>query len=462
VKDDRCNSLARPAAVVALLLAATAAQAQGVSAPTGGFPKPAMPDMAFRPGDSMVGGQVVIPKSSEVHPGDAGVRARTHIRVFAPYKSAQAQSGISGTGVGPLAKPASPQPIAGSFAETPASLACVYGLVPYTAGCDAHVLTTNASGGSRAVAVVDAYDNPSALADLQAFSTQFGLPAPNLTVVYATGVQPAGDTGWGLEAALDVDTVHAMAPSAHIYLVEAASNSTADLMVAEDVATYYVFQAGGGEVSNSWGSAEFSGESGLDSHFSGANVVYLASTGDAPGVEWPSASANVVAVGGTSLARNLDATLSYRLDTSWVEGGGGPSAYAPRPTYQSALAARIGAYRTVPDIAFDANPITGVWVSCSVSCGNAAGVWWYIVGGTSVSSPAIAGIINSAGSFLASSAAELTRIYSNLGNANITNIQYGTCGPRVAYLTRVPTSSNPALQYNACTGLGTPNGRGAF
>jgi kumamolisin len=279
------NNLARPATVVALLLAATAVQAQGVSTPTGGFPKPAMPDMAFRPGDSMVGGQVVIPKSSEVIPGDAGVRARTHIRVFAPYRGAQAQPGIPGTGVGPLTQPAAPQPVAGSFAETPASLACVYGLAPFTSGCDAHVLTTNASGGSRAVAVVDAYDNPTALADLQAYSAQFGLPAPNLTVIYATGVQPAGNTGWGLEAALDVDMVHAMAPNAQIFLVEAASNSNADLLAAEGVATFYVNGAGGGEISNSWGESEFSTESNYDSSFVGGGIVYLASTGDTPGTE---------------------------------------------------------------------------------------------------------------------------------------------------------------------------------
>src|SRR5262249_34673628 len=119
--------------------------------------------------------------------------------------------------------------------------------------------------------------------------------------------------------------------------------------------------------------------------------------------------------------------------------------------------------RTVPDIAFDANPRTGVWVSCSVSCGNSAGSWWYIVGGTSASSPAIAGIINSAGNFLASSAAQLTKLYANLGTpSTITDSQYGDCGPHVAYLTRVASPSNPALQYDSCTGLGTPNGRGAF
>jgi kumamolisin len=312
------------------------------------------------------------------------------------------------------------------------------------------------------------------LTDLQSYSSQFGLPAPstsNFTVVFATGTNPGLDPatgtaarGWEIEAALDVDMVHAMAPSAHIYLVEAASTSDADLFAAEDVATSLVQAAGGGEVTNSWGGAEFSGETSFDTHLAGANVVYFASTGDDPGVEYPSTSSKVVAAGGTSLSRNLDATFSYRLDTSWVDGGGGPSLFVATPSYQSAIesSGRIGSFRTVPDISFDANPLTGVWVSCSVSCGNGVGTFWYIIGGTSVSSPALAGIVNSAGSFLANSAAELTRIYSNLGNGNISDTQYGTCGPKEAYLTRVAAPGNSSLQYDACTGLGTPIGRGAF
>jgi subtilase family serine protease len=463
---NNLRDLQRLTTIAALSLAAATAQAQ-----VAGGSSNAAPDLTVHRGDSMEGGQIVIPPSSQWSKADAGQRAHTHIQVFVPSRGAQAEPGTSGSGALPNAYPASPQPVAGMFAETPASLACVYGQVAPTTGCNANILTTNASGGSRAVAVVDAYDNPTALTDLQAYSTHFGLPTPNLTIVYATGVNPGLDPatgtaafGWEIEAALDVDMVHAMAPGAHIYLVEAAGTTDAQLLAAEDVATTLVRNAGGGEVSNSWGGPEFSGQTSYDSHFAGANVVYFASTGDDPGVEWPSTSANVVAAGGTSLSRNLDATYSYRLDTSWILGGGGPSVYVPTPSYQKVLqnAGRIAGFRTVPDIAFDANPYTGVWVSCSQSCGNAAGVWWYIVGGTSVASPALAGITNSAGSFLASSAAELTRLYSNLGNGNINDIQYGTCGPRVSYLARLAVPSDPALQYDACTGLGTPNGRGAF
>jgi kumamolisin len=349
----------------------------------------------------MEGGQVVIPPSSQWGPADLGKRAHTHIRVFVPNRdNEQAHPGNSGIGASPFAQQATVQPVANMLAETPASLACVYGLVAKTTGCPPLTLTTNATGGSLAIAIVDAYNSSTALTDLQSYSSQFGLPAPsasNFTVVFATGTNPGPDPsttnirGWELEAALDVDMAHAMAPSAHIYLVEAASASNTDLYVAEDKATQLVVAAGGGEVTNSWGGAEFSGETSFDTHFAGANVVYFASTGDDPGVEYPSTSSKVVAAGGTSLSRNLDATFSYRLDTSWVDGGGGPSLFVATPSYQSALesAGRIGSFRTVPDISFDANPLTGVWVSCSVSCGNAVGTCWYIIGGTSVSSPAL-------------------------------------------------------------------------
>ena len=139
------------------------------------------------------------------------------------------------------------------FYETPASLGCVYRLTSVSSaqiGCnptDATLL--NPSGGAKAIAIVDAYDYPTALSDLQIFSAQFGLTAPttaNFQVVYATGTQPRADSGWGLEAALDIEWAHAMAPQSKIYLVEAASNSFADLLTAVSVASNLVTQAGGG------------------------------------------------------------------------------------------------------------------------------------------------------------------------------------------------------------------------
>jgi subtilase family serine protease len=94
---------------------------------------------------------------------------------------------------------------------------------------------------------VDAFDDANAATDLAIFSSQFGLPAANFTKVFASGVKPPQDPtgGWELEASLDIEWAHAMAPSARIILVEAASNSLSNLLAAETVAANLVAAAGG-------------------------------------------------------------------------------------------------------------------------------------------------------------------------------------------------------------------------
>jgi len=232
-------------------------------------------------------GRVMAPASSIAHAGEKGLRAHTHLQVFVPEQA-----------VAPFAGP----PFAGLGFETPASLACVYSLVPRTSSCNPNVVTTNPTGGFGAIAVVDAFHYPTALTDLRTFSAQFGLKAPNLTVVFASGTKPAQDPsgGWELEAALDLEWAHAMAPDAKLFLVEARSNSFSDLLAAERVAGNLVASAGGGEVSNSWGGDEFATETSFDSTFTAPGVVYFASSGDQPGVQYPAASPNVVAAGGTT------------------------------------------------------------------------------------------------------------------------------------------------------------------
>jgi kumamolisin len=155
--------------------------------------------------------------------------------------------------------------------ETPASIACVYGLVTKVTGCDpAKVTAVPSARGSRNIAIVDPYDDPYALRDLATFSSQFGLPAPtasNFTIVYASAarpmVDPTGDSE--IEEALDIEYAHAMAPKAHIYLVEAVDNSVANLMQAVSVAANLLAKNGGGEISMSWGSPEFAADSATDS-----------------------------------------------------------------------------------------------------------------------------------------------------------------------------------------------------
>ncbi len=377
-------------------------------------------------------GKVFTPDSSIEMSSDIGMRAHTNIHLFLPTKPLEDARSFGA-------------PYSGYAYETPASLACVYGLVKVVAGCEPGAVTANPTGGTRMIAIVDAYDAPKAASDLAKFSTQFGLPAANFQTVYASGKKPQYDAGWELEESLDVQWSHAMAPEAQIVLVEAASNSFADLMVAEDMASKMVNAAGGGEVSNSWGGSEFSGEKAYDSHFVKQNVVFFASTGDSPGTIWPGTSPDVVAAGGTTVRRN-PLTGQFLSEYPWDAAGGGVSGVEARPSYQSKIASLVGNLRGVPDLSFDSDPITGVWVLDT----NAGG--WYILGGTSVASPSLAGIVNSAGSFHASSNAELAVIYGNLGvTADFRDVTAGYCGPYAGY--------SAVAGWDFCTGVGVVNGK---
>jgi subtilase family serine protease len=156
-----------------------------------------------------------------------------------------------------------------------------------------------------------------------------------------------------------------MAPKAKIYLVEAASPSYANLLSAVLVANNLVASAGGGEVSMSWGGSEFSSERRYDSYFTQPGVVYFASSGDSPGVIWPSSSPNVVSVGGTSVSRN-PTTGAFQQEMAWQSGGGGASRYELRPSYQNASrpSCRPAGHRTLPPSptptpAFDYNASNG-------------------------------------------------------------------------------------------------------
>jgi len=381
---------------------------------------------------SRQGHTIVIPASSLARPDDQGVRATTNVRFVVPAHTAAQKPALSGP------------PFLGYNFETPASLACIY-LGQQASGCNPNTVTQVATGGSRAIALVDAYHYPAAMADLTTYSKQFGLPVPTASsfqTVFASGRQPAGNLGWELEEALDIQMAHAMAPNAKIYLVEAASNSLSDLLVAVNKGAQLVAAAGGGEVSMSWGSSEFSNETAYDSYFQKSGVVFFASTGDSPGVSWPSVSANVVAVGGTSLARHLT-TFAFLYHASWSDAGGGNSSYVPVPSYQSSqssISGLVGNMRGVPDIAAVADPNTGVWVYDSGNGG------WYIVGGTSVSSPLVAGIVNSSGKFNSSSSAELMQIYT--GSSTFAAATTGYCGPQAAF--------QVGPSWNFCVGVGSP------
>lgn len=294
--------------------------------------------------------------------------------------------------------------------------------------------------GSGTVVIVDAFDDKYALNDFNTFSTQYGLPVEtstnvtsasnqHLQVVYAQGSKPRFNSGWSQEESLDIEWAHAMAPSAKIILVEAASNSNSNLYAADDLAASY-----GHQVSNSWSGGESSGESSGDSHFNHSGVVYFFSGGDTGGAQgYPSESVNVVSVGGTSVSLNANGTRAS--ETAWSGSGCGPSKYEPIPSFQAGLS--DGVHRGDDDVSAVGDPNTGVSVHWNTG--------WYIFGGTSVGCPMIAGMVNTAGSNRASGNAENTWIYGH--QSNFYDVTSGTAGSFSAH-----------AGWDYPTGVGTPNG----
>lgn len=371
------------------------------SGPVGAEQKKAVPD----PGTGQ--GKVVTPDSSVEHPGDAGVRMHTNLII---YRSDSVIHDSAPSGIW----------------ETPGSMGCVYGITgprgvnPCTIGAS----KTNPSGGGGAIAIVDAYDSPDAATDLAAFSSYWGLPQARFIKVYAQGTKPANNAGgWSLEEALDIEWAHAMAPNAKIILVEALQPTNQDLFAAEKTAASMVAADGGGEVSNSWSGSETPSETLYDAkYFNTAGVVYFASAGDSGGVGYPSTSPNVISAGGTRINRTNG---NFALETVWNdrsgETGGGPSQYEPMPSYQAGIVP--GHKRGTPDLSFNASPYSGVAVYDADG-----GYDWTAVGGTSVSAPALAGIVNAAGHFYRSTATEQAVLYSNHGNTDVfRDITSGSC-----------------------------------
>lgn len=350
-------------------------------------------------------GDKLVPSSSMEAEEDIGIRSHTNHVLFFPNSSQLKADAARSYYV----------------AETPQAIRQVYNL-PST-------------GGSGAIAIIDAYHYPTALADFNKFSQTYALPVESSTnataagnqvfqVVYASGKQPVTDGGWAEETALDIEWAHAMAPNAKIILVEAASDSFSDLLAAVAKANTI---AGVKEVSMSWGGSEWRSETAYDSYFTQSGIVYVASSGDVGGiVSWPACSPNVIAVGGSDIVR--DANGAFTKETGWIDAGGGASRYEARPAWQSKISSIVGSRRGTPDVSFDADPDSGVYVYDSTPYEGMSG--WLIFGGTSVGAPSFAGILNAAatarGSFSLNSAAELTSIYANLGNAaNFRDVSQG-------------------------------------
>jgi subtilase family serine protease len=281
--------------------------------------------------------------------------------------------------------------LSGPSGLTPAQIAGAYGLngikFPTSSG------VVKGDGTGETIALIEMYHYPNLASDLHTFDQSYGLPDPTLNVINQAGNRT--DLSWGQEAALDVEWAHAIAPGAGILVVEAAPGYYNDQALQNLIAAVQTAAAtpGVAVISMSWGFYEFPGEAQYDANFTTAGITYIAASGDTPGAEYPAASPDVLSVGGTSLT--LGATGGYGSETAWSASGGGYSQFEAEPAYQ--LGAQTTGQRSVPDVAFDADPNTGAQIYYTpppVGPGqpNAIGSW-YTIGGTSLGAPSWAGII---------------------------------------------------------------------
>ena len=316
--------------------------------------------------------------------------------------------------------------------------------------------------GAHTIAIVDAYANPNVLANLNTYNAQFGLPnfpkcakkkgitTSCLDVRNQFGQKsplPAGNTGWGLEIALDVQVAHAICQNCKIALYEANSNSFADLATAVNTAANRKADA----ISNSYGSYLF--DCGTQSAYNHQKIAVTVSAGDSGfGVACPANQNTVVSVGGTNLQLNGDNT--YKSETVWNGTGSGCSGVISAQSWQTSAsnwaAIGCGTKRGMTDVSADADPNTGAAVYDTYGYGG-----WLVVGGTSLSSPLIAGVYALAGNVTTWNYPAQS-VYLAPGSLHdVTSGSNGSCPSH-------PLQCSAGSGYDLPTGIGTPNGLGAF
>ena len=324
--------------------------------------------------------------------------------------------GVVSTFTGPtyldLSKTVSQQPACGLTARQVASH---YGLD------EAHALGWTGKG--ETIVIIDAYGSPTALADVNTFSSVMGLPAMNsksFQVVYSDGPPASTNNDWAVETTLDVEWAHALAPDAKIVLLVAPSEDNAELAYAIQYATQHRL---GSVISASWGLPEAAADASTAQMFNQAikraaarGISVNISSGDsgdnglgtpvgAPNL--PSDSPFATAIGGTSIGVPSDrgpvesgwGTALTQLGTkiqpypvAAIKGtisgaGGGESAFFEKPSFQRGIR---GTGRQVPDISALADPQTGaIVVMTDPTTGEPA---YFAIGGTSLAAPLFSAI----------------------------------------------------------------------
>jgi subtilase family serine protease len=313
--------------------------------------------------------------------------------------------------------------------------------------------------GQPIIAIVDAYDDPTIKNDLDAYSLQFHLPVlplckaaaakspiPCLQKIGQTGgkAMPAANGDWSMEIALDVEAAHAMCENCSLVLIEAKSPNMTNLFAAVDTAV----KTGAIAISSSWGGPEYKGETKLDKHFEHNGIAFTVSSGDSGyGVQYPAASPYVTAVGGTSLYMNGN---NYSNENAWSGAGSGCSQFEVKPNWQKDVLCKG---RTVADVSAVADPSTGAAIYSSTSPKGQKG--WFTAGGTSLAAPIIAAVYALASTPKTQTANSLPYLFGNKNNLHdVVGGSNGICSP--SYLCTGKT------KYDGPTGLGSPNGLGAF
>jgi kumamolisin len=352
--------------------------------------------------------------------------------------------------------------------ETPQTIACLYfdgRKADKQCRLDAP-LKSAVGGNQQTIAVVIAYEHNQDLleGDMKSFDKDYSLNDPNITIYRSTtggiiGNDTSEGYGWNIEASLDLEWAHAMAPDANLILVEAEDERFSALSQAVKIAGQKVQDAGGGVVSMSWSFLD-TNESPISDNWrqqfdnilkSYDKVTFVAAAGDSGVVEYPASSPFAIAVGGTMLVR--DQYGAFARESAWKKSGSGLSAYS-RPLFQDGIDGIPSDRRGIADIsAISDNDKGGVAVfTNSLSRIGAAG--------TSVATPIIAGLILNArarpNQSFNGTAEQQTVMYghrSTAGQTVFNEIADGDCG--LANFHAVPG-------WNFCGGVGTPNGLGGF
>ena len=332
----------------------------------------------------------------------------------------------------------------------PSDLQSAYGLT-----------ASSASGGiGQTIVIVDAFDDPNAEADLGNYRATFGLSACTTANGCFLKVNQNGHTsplpgtdatgGWEVEESLDMEMASAICPHCKITLVEASNAMSNNFYAAEDVAATTCAAT---VISNSWGGGEYSQEVTDDSHFTHAGVMITASSGDnsySGGVSFPAASAHVTAVGGTNLTHP-----SGWVEKAWSGAGSGCSQFIAQPSWQTALGSAytsVCSKRIGNDVSAVADPNTPVAVYDTFGS-TCQPTGWCTVGGTSASSPIIAGVYAIAGN--GATLTYASNAYANTSAlTDVTTGNNGLCGGTFL--------CNAQAGYDGPTGLGTPIGINAF